>query len=663
MKFFKILKQILIYGAVFFLPLFFLPVTQEYVYTAKVFGLVAVTLLLILIGSIEVVATRRIGWKKYALDTVVLLFMAAAGISVLFASPNKVEAVLNVNYGLTTILFGGLFYFIVTQNRTIISKQTVARLLTLSGSIVALISVVMYFQPFRNITVPVSLQFLQNPMFSPVGSVYDTIVFLLLIILVQVVVMFQNSQKEHVSVQKSFTKALPILIVLLAGLGARVLGIFTNPNNTAIILPPVGISWYAAVETLKNPITALIGSGLDNFSSVFSQVKDITYNQGALWQISTFTLSRSAILQIITESGLFALVAFLLICYQLMQSAKHAIGAAGSALALFFFLAFLLLPFNITTFFLLMVVAGLFAHAQGEVDVALDKVMPVVIGIFLVGLGVTIAGFYLYGRAYAAQLMYQQAAYAVNKNDFVGAYNAMQLSIQDNPYNEDVRTNFSRLNMQFAINALSIKQQQKQQLTEQERLTVIQAIQAAIAEAKSVVTLNQQRATNWENLALIYRSIINLAQGADTWTVSSYQRAIVLDPQNPVYRLSLGGVYYALGDYDNAVQLFQQAIGLKGDWANAYYNLAWAHAQKKDYSAAVSTMQSVISLLDPVKDKADYDRAQSDLAEFTKMLPKAQTTPAPVAQEKPKQLNLPTPPVATLSPKLQLPKEASPGAK
>lgn len=83
-------------------------------------------------------------------------------------------------------------------------------------------------------------------------------------------------------------------------------------DNISLIknLPPLNISWYSAVEILKNPLTLFFGIGLDNFSSIFTKVKDVSYNQSIFWQISSFDYSRSAILQILTESGILGLISF-----------------------------------------------------------------------------------------------------------------------------------------------------------------------------------------------------------------------------------------------------------------------------------------------------------------------------------------------------------------
>ena len=132
-------------------------------------------------------------------------------------------------------------------------------------------------------------------------------------------------------------------------------------------------------------------------------------------------------------------------------------------------------------------------------------------------------------------------------------------------------------------------------MTQQDKQIIAQSIQASIAEAKAAITLNPQKASHWENLAGIYRGIIKTAEDADAWTISSYQRAISLDPRNPSYRLSLGGVHYSLGNYESAISFFEQAVNLKPDWSNAYYNLAWAAYNVKDYTKAIKAMEKVVS--------------------------------------------------------------------
>jgi Cytochrome c biogenesis factor len=235
-------------------------------------------------------------------------------------------------------------------------------------------------------------------------------------------------------------------------------------------------------------------------------------------------------------------------------------------------------------------------------------------------------------------------------------YENVRQAIILNPFIERYRTNFSQLNLIIANN-LASKATKDKPLSEQDKQNISLAIQSAISEAKVAVSLNDKKAQNWENLAQIYRNIIKLIQGADVWAISAYQRAIVVDPQNPVYRLTLGGIYYSLGNYDDANNLFIQAVSLKPDWPLAYYNLAWSYYQKEKYQEAVVSMENVLRFLDPKKDEIDYKKAKKELEEFKKKLPKEEEQST---QEGKTQLKLTLPSPIPTTPQIQLPKEASP---
>lgn len=301
---------------------------------------------------------------------------------------------------------------------------------------------------------------------------------------------------------------------------------------------------------------------------------------------------------------------------------------------------------------------------SNELD--LSFLLPLYLGIVLFSF-IFLTGFgYLLSRSFAAEIYFKKALDGMVKNDAKQTYDNMRQAIILNPYIERYHLNFSQLNLLLANNIAAKagepqgKDQKPSQLSEQDRQTISQAIQAAIAESKAAITLNPQKALNWENLAQIYRNIINTAQGADVWTISAYQRAIIADPQNPVYRLNLGGVYYSLGNYDEASKIFEQAVIIKPDWPNAYYNLAWANFQKQKYQEAVSAMENVTRLLDPQKDKVDYDKAKKELEEFKKKLPQEEKQATSEGKTQPK-LTLPSP-IPSITPQIQLPKEASPEA-
>jgi len=145
---------------------------------------------------------------------------------------------------------------------------------------------------------------------------------------------------------------------------------------------------------------------------------------------------------------------------------------------------------------------------------------------------------------------------------------------------------------------------------------VSQLIQQSIREGKIAIQLDPGDVRNWEQLAVIYRALINVADGSKDWTITAYSEAIRRDPINPLLRLDLGGVFYSLKDWDNAIRTFQTAVSLKPDYANAYYNLALALEQAGKLTDAAKAMQAAVQNLDAKS--PDYEAAVAKFEELAK---------------------------------------------
>ncbi|MCR4312956.1 MAG: tetratricopeptide repeat protein, partial [Candidatus Roizmanbacteria bacterium] len=390
------------------------------------------------------------------------------------------------------------------------------------------------------------------------------------------------------------------------------------------------------------------------------------------WQINSFAVSRSAILQIFTETGILGLLAFGLLIFSVFKLAMKQLNNETMkpfiCLFVYLIICLLIFPPSLIVWFLFFVVLGLINQTPTDgtgfarkTPTDLSDLIPIYIGTVVISVGLIAGAGYFLGRSYAAEYYFKKSVDGVTNNSIKQVYDNQRQAIVLNPYIEKFRSNFSQTNLLIANN---LAQKDPKKITEEDRQTITQAIQAAISEGKAVVSLNPGKADGWQNLASIYLNVINAAAGADVWTISAYQRAILADPQNPTYRVGLGGVYYSLKEYDDALRFFEQAISLKPDWPNANYNYAWANFQKQNYSQAVNAMQNTLRLLDPKLNKADYEKVQKELEEFKKVLPKEEEKPVSESEEKTQSdLSLPTPPTTRISPKLELPKEASPEAK
>jgi tetratricopeptide (TPR) repeat protein len=146
---------------------------------------------------------------------------------------------------------------------------------------------------------------------------------------------------------------------------------------------------------------------------------------------------------------------------------------------------------------------------------------------------------------------------------------------------------------------------------------------------------------------------MSFATGSDQFAIQTYTEAVALDPTDPNLRIELGGVYYALGEYSNAIDSFKLAILAKSDLANAHYNLAIAYRDNKDYNDAITEMNTVLTLVD--KNSSDYTLAESTLADLQKNKPAATASGSGSLTTPEKQTTVVKPPIT-------LPQEATPPA-
>lgn len=259
-------------------------------------------------------------------------------------------------------------------------------------------------------------------------------------------------------------------------------------------------------------------------------------------------------------------------------------------------------------------------------------------------------------RLAAAEYAFGQALQAVAANDGNRAHARMSQAIRLNPFEARYRTTFSQTELAIANNLAA----RGEEITDADRATIQQLISLAIAEGKNAVALNRTSAGLWANLANVYRNLINVAQGADQWAISTYQQAIFLDPNNPQLRLAYGQLLFSLNQIDPAQRQFEIAASLKPDFANAHYNLAVTLKQQEKFALAKSELEQTLSLVEAGSD--DFANVQEELNIVSQLVETEETpgTETPGVREVSEPaLTSPeeaTPPAA-LEPPLELPFE------
>lgn len=633
--------KILILGAIIFLfPLFFLDLTQEFFITNKLYLLLLGALLLLIITAVEIVITKKISWSEKPFDIPVILFTLSLTLSVIFSSPNKIQSILNPNFGLLIFLSLGILYFYFSKNADYSEKFK--KILPISSLILSLLTIFFCFEPFRTISIPADLLFLKNPLFTPLGSQFYLAIFLGFFLILNLF-----------NIKKNFVLNTVFSVFNLVALLLTAYNIFTN----SLVLSPFPNSWFAALEIMKNIRTAFLGVGLDNFSTVFTKVKSLDYNQSPLWQIASFNTARNLPLQLLIESGIIGLSTFIFLVFSVFKQLVKTTNRLLVWLFSYLIIILLILPPSLPILFVFFLTLNLISM-ESKTDlkqVDFDGFPILYLGFSLIIFAfVGISGYFL-SRTYLSEYYFKKSLNNFSQNNIKKVYDNMKKARILNPYEERFILNFSQTNMLIANNLI---QKEGDKITEQDRLIITQAVKAAISEAKLLIVRNPNKSSYYENLANIYKNIIPLAAGADAWTVSAYQRAIILDPINPSYRIALGGVYYSLKQYNDATKLFEQAVSLKPDWANANYNLAWGYYQNGEFDKATNAMQNVVNLINKKTSLKDWEKANKELVNFKNKLTEKNKS----AFDK-TNLNLPKEPETKLDPKLELPPEASPEAK
>jgi tetratricopeptide (TPR) repeat protein len=633
-------KYILVTLAALFALFVFPKFPSPYVIPKEVFGAIAICLVLIL-WSIRSVINGKTSFYIGKFDLGVILIALAYIISAAVRTPNKMEAFFYPGTA-TFVILSCLFYFLVNQEG-VRTKKTI--LLALFGSGILLSISVLFTQLGLFDKIPQLPSFIKSASFNPVGGFLPSALYLVALLPIGIALII----KESDLIKKIFFAVASIFIVF----GAMVLIFNLLPGKPqALVFPNAQTSWEVTVESLK--VSPILGVGSDNYVSAFNLFRPLSYNQTSLWS-ARFSTASNFYFTFITEIGFAGLAAIVILLICIYRAVKTEIKEkhweiVSVALLIILFAVFPSIP---TLFFLLMTLLAIFSKSEERsVSLAETKVpsaiiaAPIIIGVVVLGIFGT--------KAVIAEMTYNKSLTALANNNALDTYNLMTQATLQNPYVDRYHSSLAQVDMALATSIANQKN-----LTDTDKSNITQLISQAINEGKASVSLNLGRSQNWALLAQIYGSIMPFAQGADQFAIQTYTQAIALDPIDPNLRISLGGIYYALGRYSDAIDSFKLAILAKSDLANAHYNLAIAYRDNKDYTDAITEMNTVLTLVTP--GSSDYTLAQSTLADLQKNKP-ATTTPATSATNGSENLTTPQTETPVIKPPLTLPQEATPPA-
>lgn len=484
------------------------------------------------------------------------------------------------------------------------------------------------------------------------------------------------------SVRKNFLYLLTpvVLVVITATLTYGKLSFL--PNNplrsraSAFVQElqlPFITSWKTSVSAFRD--SPFWGTGPGTYLFDFTYYKPLEFNQTENWN-KRFDLAFNEYLGVLGTLGgagllslLLLTVIFLSLALQNLIWAEHQTQPAEeinlqkslSLSGIAFFLLLFLHPSTLILWVVGLIILASFAvvskkvsqlalsHAFGksaDTSQALESLPGIALMVVIL-----LVGFVLFfgGKFLLADVHHRKALNFVAKGAGIDAYNALIKAENLNPYVDLYRTDLAQTNFALA-NAIALSKPADATgaagLTDTDKQNIQTLLSQAINEAKTATVLSPNNAGNWEILGSIYRQIAGVAQNALVFALDSYGKAIARDPFNPNLRLTAGGVYYSVKNYDLAIRLFTDSIALKADFANGYYNLAVALKDKGDKAQALAAAQKLATLVDPKS--ADYQVAANllkdlDNKEVTATPPAAESSSALSKKDLPKVINLPKP--------------------
>lgn len=484
---------------------------------------------------------------------------------------------------------------------------------------------------------------------------------------------------------------LPVVIgLVLAGLSSLDGGKI-NPlakfeeNYPKELQLPFRPSWDVAGKSfVENPF---VGTGPSTYLFNYSAFKPFSINNTNLWN-TRFDTAFNEYLQVLGTLGGVGFISFLFLTIVILGFAWKALkyndqlgsdyheNIIPSALALSAILAIVLLLLHastvvttVATIFILALLAashkstnkveeislGIKASRLRDQNLIIGDMLPIIVfGIVFI---LVIAGAWKTRTVVLADYYHRLGIKAAASNqplnydcinssvptpplNGIVTYNCLVKAAELNPYIDIYRTNLAQTNFALANNLATAKGPTESSpsgsLTDKDKTEIQKLLSQAINEARAATVLSPRNSQNWEILASIYRQISGVADNAIAFALDSYGRAIATDPFNPILRLNVGGVYYSVQNYDLAIRFFSDAIQLKPDFANGYYNLSVALRDRGDLQNSQAAAEKVLSLLDPKS--PDYKVASDYLSDLKARIStgsaQESAIKAPAAEEK-----------------------------
>jgi len=407
-----------------------------------------------------------------------------------------------------------------------------------------------------------------------------------------------------------------------------------NLNLPIIVSPSYGTSFDIAKQTLSaSPIRLAVGSGPGTFAIDYLQYKPTSLNATVFWNTS-FDRAKSHVITTLATLGVIGATLWVLMVVVLALKAlarlvferdheewrmTYVLFIGWTLIAL----AHVLYASNMTlqaTFWLL---TGLLASQVGGRLLVKDFGTSPRAGLaasfgFVLLLVVMIGGIFVTGQRYAADLAFAKAVAMGREGASVAdVITQVEKASGQNPLDSRYARTLSSLYLLSAANTL----QQAGAEPTQEQLGMVAADAAkAVNAGVRAAQLEPNVAVNWSSLGRVYREVMPFSQGAEDYAAATFERAVALEPANPIHQTDLGRVHLVVADRARSLKTAEdeafakqaadaettelaaaeaallKAVELKGDYAPAHYYLAAVYERQNKLEDAAARLYALTTV-------------------------------------------------------------------
>lgn len=658
MNFLNKLSFALILLTAILFPILIIPALTEPFVLPK-YGLVlAVVLILLAISAIRLLKGEQVTLVRTPFDWP-LLGLALTLIVSTFLSVSLFDSIVATIQFLSLILF---YYILINTLKAEKEVELFTIFLTLGAALASVVLILAFIKiyPLSFLFNKAALNAVQATTFSTFGNLLGAAIFLLSAIPLGWSVSKLARGKNNLLAGLTFTSTIIIAVGFL-------LALYQLFSIQKPVILPYEYGIQAATGAIgQNVQTLLFGSGPGTFIADFTRFINPSFNAQTFWN-SIFSSGSSFLLDSLATGGLLSL---LFLIYLVGKIVRH---RANSFMYLALVLAVAILVVIPVSFsFLFLFFSCLALHTrylakENQTLVYETKAQFIsdigdrtnVLSIALAGLIIAIAagGFYFGTRFIFADHLFQKSLVAAADNRGLDTYNLQRQAIAITIPRDNFYRVFSQTNLALANSISQDLRSKNASPSAQEQQNILTLVQQAISNGQTATQLSARNFLNWDNLGGIYRNLVGFGNNAEKFAIDSFAQAVNLYPNNPLLRLSLGGVYYQLGNWEQAQRQFEIAVNLKPDFANAYYNLGHALENKGDLQNALSQYQAAESLLardNANKETDNYKKLVEEIEALKQRIARegAQVAPVKVAgqgqQQPPSQL-------PKQSPKVEIP--------